>query len=188
MPFKKFYKRNANKSKQSNNVEKKSESKNSDAHKGQKKSSDRKFDGDVSLIQAIFSISRINEEIRDHHLKEYVESEEVATLKIPPPKPIKPNVENIRKDMKTVGPLQVIDDYEDNDDVDEYIQELISLEISLDKPLSLDIPSILRENLGNLEMLRVQGTDELKEELEEAISAIKDRVSKENKKRKKKRI
>ena len=68
----KFYKRKNNQ-KQSNNVEKrKSDYKPSEAYKGKPKSSERaKFDGDVSLIQAITAISRINEEIRDHHLREY---------------------------------------------------------------------------------------------------------------------
>ena len=141
---------------------------------------DKKFYGDTTLVKSITAISRIKEDIRDQHLMVYIQDREMAQAKKPGPEPERPDVQLIRDQMKILQPIVTINEFEEADDLDRYIEYISVSGVS---GFLTEIPEFLTENKENLELMRTQGTDEMVALIRDNTLLLNDRVRAENKRR-----
>ena len=136
---------------------------------------DRLFMGNTTMVKSITQVSRIKETIRDKHLLKYIGPD--AHLLDPGPEPIKPDLDPIRDQIRVLERINLIDEYEDSDDIDEYVDAI--------NESSIEVPKFLLEHLGTLELIKNGSDEEDANQVLDAIALVKDRVLRENKKRKK---
>ena len=143
-----------------------------------KNNPDKKFYGDLSLVKSITAISRIKEEIRDQNLIEYIQDAEIAKKKNPGPEPERPDVQNIKDQIVVMKPIELVDDYEDVDNLDQYVEHVV-------RTCSIDVPNVLSGSIGTLEHMKEQDDPEIQAVLMDEIALLRDRVNRENKRRRK---
>ena len=83
---------------------------------------DRPFMGNTTMVRSIAQVSKIKETIRDKHLLKYIEPD--AHLLDPGPEPDKPELDSIRDQIRVLERISLIDEYEESEDIDEYVESI----------------------------------------------------------------
>ena len=79
---------------------------------------------------------------------------------------------------RVMKPIELVDEYEDVDNLDQYVEHVV-------RTCSIDVPNVLSGSIGTLEHMKEQDDPEIQGVLMDEIALLRDRVNRENKRRRK---